>query len=64
MYDIKTARRPVLDVEVGNKPIKRISVGINNDQVLYADTTNDLGAIDTKTGKVMAQYKGDCYSAS
>ncbi|KAI9285855.1 WD40-repeat-containing domain protein [Umbelopsis sp. AD052] len=58
VYDIKTARRPVLDVEVGNKPIKRISVGINDDQILYADTTNDLGAIDLKSGKTMAQYKG------
>ncbi|CAM0143014.1 Ribosome biogenesis protein nsa1 (NOP7-associated protein 1) [Umbelopsis sp. WA50703] len=58
LYDIKAARRPVLDVEVGKTPIKRISMGVTQDQVLYADTTNDFGAVELKHGKVAAQYKG------
>jgi ribosome biogenesis protein NSA1 len=58
VYDTKAARRPVLDVEIGKTPIKRISVGINDDQILYADTTNHLGAVEVKAGKVVAQYKG------
>ncbi|KAG2183262.1 hypothetical protein INT43_006266 [Umbelopsis isabellina] len=58
VYDIKAARRPVLDVEVGKTPIKRMSVGVTLDQVLYADTTNDFGAVELKHGKVVAQYKG------
>lgn len=58
VYDIKAARRPVLDVEVGKTPIKRMSVGVTPDQVLYADTTNDFGAVELKHGKVAAQYKG------
>ncbi|CAO3658572.1 unnamed protein product [Umbelopsis vinacea] len=58
VYDIMAARRPVLDVEVGKTPIKRISVGSNDEQIIYADTTNNLGAVEVKNGKVVAQYKG------
>lgn len=60
VYDIMAARRPVLDVEVGKTPIKRISVGSNDEQIIYADTTNNLGAVEVKNGKVVAQYKGIC----
>jgi len=56
VYDITAGRRPVLDVQVGKTPIKRLCLGINEEQIIYADTTNNLGAVEN--GKVIAQYKG------
>ncbi|RUP43255.1 WD40-repeat-containing domain protein [Jimgerdemannia flammicorona] len=58
VYDTKAARRPALDVEVGQHPITSLCVGRSADEVIISDTTSNVFAVDVQTGKIMSQYKG------
>ncbi|KAG0170236.1 WD repeat-containing protein 74 [Apophysomyces sp. BC1015] len=58
LYDAKAGRRPVLDVEIGKHPITSVHVGKDYNQVLFTDTVSSVGAVDIRTGKLVARYKG------
>ncbi|KAI8086782.1 uncharacterized protein BX664DRAFT_165302 [Halteromyces radiatus] len=58
LYDFKKARRPVLNVDVGKLPLATLSVGIDYDHVIFTDTMTDVGMMNIRNGKVMAQLKG------
>ncbi|CAO3622877.1 unnamed protein product [Cunninghamella echinulata] len=58
LYDFKKARRPILNVEIGKKPLTSLSIGQDFDHVVFTDTMNDVGFFNIKTGKLAGQLKG------
>ncbi|RCH92502.1 WD repeat-containing protein 74 [Rhizopus stolonifer] len=58
VYDTKKARRPILSVEVGKHPLKVLSMGPDDDHVLFSDTMSTVGMLHIQTGKRAAQFKG------
>ncbi|KAF7723634.1 WD repeat-containing protein 74 [Apophysomyces ossiformis] len=58
LYDAKAARRPVLNVEIGKHPVTNVRIGKDYNQILFTDTVSDVSAVDIRTGKLVARYKG------
>ncbi|KAI9303444.1 hypothetical protein BJ944DRAFT_165440 [Cunninghamella echinulata] len=57
LYDFKKARRPILNVEIGKKPLTSLSIGQDFDHVVFTDTMNDVGFFNIKTRKLAGQLK-------
>ncbi|CAO3646250.1 unnamed protein product [Cunninghamella blakesleeana] len=58
LYDFKKARRPVINTEIGKKPLTTLSIGQDFDHVVFTDTMNDVGFFNIKTEKLAGQLKG------
>ncbi|CAG8451177.1 3741_t:CDS:10 [Ambispora leptoticha] len=58
LYDIKTARRPVLNVEIGEHPIVSICVGRNPYEIFASDTACNVYSMDVRAGSLLGQFKG------
>ncbi|KAF9953789.1 WD repeat-containing protein 74, partial [Mortierella alpina] len=59
VYDTKNgARRPVVDVEVGEMPVVAMSNGKDASEVVFSDTVTNVYSVDTLTGAIIGQYKG------
>ncbi|KAF9438513.1 WD repeat-containing protein 74 [Entomortierella beljakovae] len=59
VYDTKSgARRPTMDAEVGTMPVVALSNGNDDSEVVFSDTVTNVYSVDTKSGAVIAQYKG------
>ncbi|KAF9114004.1 WD repeat-containing protein 74 [Mortierella sp. AM989] len=59
VYDIKSgARRPVVDVEVGDMPVVALSNGKDGSEIVFSDTVTNVYSVDTITGAILGQYKG------
>ncbi|ORX45097.1 hypothetical protein DM01DRAFT_1340178 [Hesseltinella vesiculosa] len=59
MYDFSTQqRRPIMNEEVGDKPILRIRQSHIKDHLLFSDSTNVVGVFSLKDRKVIGAYKG------
>ncbi|TPX43186.1 hypothetical protein SeMB42_g00245 [Synchytrium endobioticum] len=58
LYDIKAAKKPVMSCEVGDTPLRTITV-LNANEVLVSDATGELTCLDIRQGgRVMGKYKG------
>ncbi|KAF9560621.1 WD repeat-containing protein 74 [Mortierella alpina] len=59
VYDTKNgARRPVVDVEVGEMPVVSMCNGKDASEVVFSDTVTNVYSVDTLTGAIIGQYKG------
>ncbi|KAF9287676.1 WD repeat-containing protein 74 [Mortierella alpina] len=59
VYDTKNgARRPVVDVEVGEMPVVAMANGKDASEVVFSDTVTNVYSVDTLTGAIIGQYKG------
>ena len=57
LYDIRQARRPVIDRKLSETPIRRIEM-LDTDQVAYCNTTGDLQIYDIRNLKAVGGFKG------
>ncbi|KAI7872145.1 WD40-repeat-containing domain protein [Spinellus fusiger] len=58
IYDVKAARRPVLNVEIGKSPITTVRMGKEDHHLMFTDTLGNVGTMDIRTGGIVARYKG------
>ncbi|CAG8564498.1 1331_t:CDS:10 [Paraglomus occultum] len=58
LYDIKAARRPVLDVTTGEHPVVALVRGKNANEVVFSDTFGNVQSLDIRAGKLLERYKG------
>ncbi|ORX96877.1 WD40 repeat-like protein [Basidiobolus meristosporus CBS 931.73] len=58
LYDAKSARRPVLNVEIGEHPIVSLTLAPNQTEIICSDSIGNLSAVDIRTGKLIHTYKG------
>ncbi|KAI9141854.1 WD40-repeat-containing domain protein [Paraphysoderma sedebokerense] len=58
LYDTKRARRPVLNVEHGEFPIRRLVVIPEKREIVFTDTSGILTHFDLATGKPRGVFKG------
>ncbi|KAJ8325790.1 Ribosome biogenesis protein nsa1 (NOP7-associated protein 1) [Batrachochytrium dendrobatidis] len=58
IYDTKLQRRPILDVNVGEHPIKNIAIGSDELDIICADTTGQMTVIHGKSGVVSGKFLG------
>jgi ribosome biogenesis protein NSA1 len=64
VYDTKKARRPILSVEIGEYPIRSLSLNKDRSQAIFSDTLGTVTAVDVKTGKTLGTFKGFAGSVS
>jgi len=64
VYDTKKARRPILSVEIGEHPIRSLTLNKDRSQVIFSDTLGTVTAVDIKTGKAIGTFKGFAGSVS
>ncbi|ORX58625.1 WD40 repeat-like protein [Piromyces finnis] len=64
VYDTKKARRPILSVEIGEYPIRSLSLNKDRSQVIFSDTIGTVTSVDVKTGKALGTFKGFAGSVS
>ncbi|KAH6560055.1 hypothetical protein BASA50_003206 [Batrachochytrium salamandrivorans] len=57
-YDTSQQRRPILDVTIGEHPIKTLATDPNGLDIIFADTTGQMMAIDGQTGKLTGKFLG------
>ncbi|KAF9935206.1 WD repeat-containing protein 74 [Linnemannia zychae] len=59
VYDLKSgARRPAVDVDVGEMPVVAMANGRDGSEVVFSDTVTNVYSVDTLTGAIIGQYKG------
>lgn len=58
LYDTRSARRPVVSVEVGESPIRSLCMIPDTRQALFSDTLGNLQIFDFTARKVLAGFKG------
>ncbi|KAJ3045550.1 WD repeat-containing protein 74 [Rhizophlyctis rosea] len=59
VYDIEgRARRPIINVEIGEHPVRALAVAPDASQAIFSDTIGTMTAVDLKTGKTNGTYKG------
>nr|KAJ3419060.1 WD repeat-containing protein 74 [Polyrhizophydium stewartii] len=58
VFDTKKQRRPILDVSVGDHPVRAMAVNASKTEVLLADTTGQMVSISIDTGKVTGKFLG------
>ncbi|KAK9766670.1 Ribosome biogenesis protein nsa1 (NOP7-associated protein 1) [Basidiobolus ranarum] len=58
LYDTKTARRPVVNVEIGEHPIVSLALAPNQTEIICSDSIGNLSSVDIRTGKLLHTYKG------
>ena len=59
VYDTKNgARRPVVDVEVGEMPVVAMCNGKDASEIIFSDTVTNVYSVDTLTGAIIGQFKG------
>ncbi|KAF9417895.1 WD repeat-containing protein 74 [Podila epigama] len=58
VYDTKGARRPAVDVEVGEMPVVALANGKDASEVVFSDTVTNVYSVDTLSGAIVGQYKG------
>jgi ribosome biogenesis protein NSA1 len=59
VYDTKGARRPAVDAEVGTMPVVALANGKDASEVVFSDTVTNVYSVDTLTGAILGQYKGN-----
>ncbi|OUM60874.1 hypothetical protein PIROE2DRAFT_13284 [Piromyces sp. E2] len=64
VYDTKKARRPILSVEIGEYPIRSLTLNKDRSQAIFSDTVGTVTAVDVKTGKALGTFKGFAGSVS
>jgi len=64
VYDTKKARRPILSVEIGEYPIRSLTLNKDRSQAIFSDTIGTVTAVDIKTGKALGTFKGFAGSVS
>jgi len=64
VYDTKKARRPILSVEIGEYPIRSLTLNKDRSQAIFSDTVGTVTAVDIKTGKGLGTFKGFAGSVS
>lgn len=47
-----------MTADVGKLPLTSLSVGMDFDHVVFTNTVNDVGIMNIRLGKVVAQLKG------
>ncbi|KAG9283984.1 hypothetical protein G9A89_005491 [Geosiphon pyriformis] len=58
LYDIRTQRRPVLNVIIGENPVASVSMGRNPYEIVAGDTALSVLSMDIRTGQCLGHYKG------
>ncbi|KAJ3080003.1 WD repeat-containing protein 74 [Quaeritorhiza haematococci] len=58
LYDTKAARRPVVNVEYGEYPVRAVAVCPNEREVIFSDTVGNMSILDLRMSKVSATFKG------
>lgn len=62
VYDIKSgARRPAVDAEVGEMPVVAMVNGKDGSEIVFSDTVTNVYSVDTLTGAIIGQYKGNFF---
>lgn len=60
VYDVKSgARRPAVDAEVGEMPVVAMANGKDGSEIVFSDTVTNVYSVDTLTGAIIGQYKGN-----
>lgn len=59
VYDTKGARRPAVDVEVGDMPVVAMTNGKDASEIVFSDTVTNVYSVDTLSGAILGQYKGN-----
>lgn len=63
VYDVKSgARRPAVDAEVGEMPVVAMANGKDGSEIVFSDTVTNVYSVDTLTGAIIGQYKGNICS--
>ncbi|KAL1915762.1 uncharacterized protein VTP21DRAFT_6521 [Calcarisporiella thermophila] len=64
VYDIQVARRPILNVEIGEHPFLSLGVNKNYSELVCSDTATNVYSISLQDLKITGQYKGFSGAAS
>jgi len=64
VYDTKKARRPILSVEIGEYPIRSLTLNKDRSQAIFSDTVGTVTTVDVSTGKALGTFKGFAGSVS
>ncbi|RKO86514.1 WD40-repeat-containing domain protein, partial [Blyttiomyces helicus] len=58
VYDTTKARRPVVDVKIGDHPIRALAVSADGALAVVSDTTGIVSHVDLALGKVVGSFRG------